>query len=57
MGVMNRGYAGVEYEGDQMSEDEGVATTKRLLEAAREKLTSEFEQYVACTAIIRRCTR
>jgi sugar phosphate isomerase/epimerase len=38
-----RGYAGVEYEGDHLSEDEGVAATKRLLEAAREALAAEFE--------------
>ena len=27
-----RGYLGIEYEGDQLSEDEGVRTTKKLLE-------------------------
>ena len=37
-----RGYVGVEYEGDQLSEDEGVAATKRLLEETREKLKLEF---------------
>lgn len=34
-----RGYASVEFEGDHMSEDEGVAATKRLLEAVREELS------------------
>ena len=37
-----RGYVSVEYEGDGLTEDEGVAATKRLLEAVRETLTSEF---------------
>jgi sugar phosphate isomerase/epimerase len=37
-----RGYVGAEYEGDQLSEHDGVAATKRLLEATREKLKLEF---------------
>ena len=38
-----RGYVSVEYEGDGLTEDEGVAATKRLLEAVREALTPAFE--------------
>ncbi len=32
------GYVGIEYEGDQLSEPEGILATKRLLERVREKL-------------------
>lgn len=38
-----RGYVSVEYEGDGLTEDEGVAATKRLLEEVREELTPEFK--------------
>ena len=37
-----RGYVGIEYEGEGLTEDEGVAATKRLLEEVREVLTPEF---------------
>ena len=37
-----RGYVGVEYEGDQMSEPEGIKATKNLLERVREELTKEY---------------
>jgi len=33
-----RGYVGIEYEGSQLSEPEGIRATKRLLERVREKL-------------------
>jgi sugar phosphate isomerase/epimerase len=35
-----RGYVGIEYEGDKLSEMDGVMATKRLLERVREKLAS-----------------
>lgn len=38
-----RGYVGVEYEGDELSEAEGIRATKRLLERVREDLSDEFE--------------
>jgi len=34
-----RGYIGIEYEGDKLSEDEGIRATKRLLERVREELS------------------
>ncbi|MFM7138491.1 MAG: sugar phosphate isomerase/epimerase, partial [Planctomycetota bacterium] len=33
-----RGWVGVEYEGETLSEDEGIKTTKRLLETVRTEL-------------------
>ena len=39
-----RGYASVEYEGDSMSEDEGVEATRQLLERVRSELTPEFAE-------------
>jgi hypothetical protein len=39
-----RGYASIEYEGDGLTEDEGVAGTKRLLERVRAELTPEFPE-------------
>lgn len=35
-----RGYVGIEYEGNQLSEVEGIRTTKRLLESVRDSLAS-----------------
>ena len=37
-----RGFIGVEYEGDELSEDEGIRATVRLLERVREELRPEF---------------
>lgn len=37
-----RGYVGIEYEGDGLSEAEGIRATKQLLERVREELSSEF---------------
>lgn len=37
-----RGYVGIEYEGDELSEYEGIRTTKQLLERVREELRSDF---------------
>jgi hypothetical protein len=34
------GYLGIEYEGDKMSEIEGVRATKKLLETIRTELTN-----------------
>jgi sugar phosphate isomerase/epimerase len=36
-----RGFVGVEYEGDRLSEREGIAATKRLLERVREEMEKE----------------
>jgi sugar phosphate isomerase/epimerase len=35
-----RGYVGIEYEGDKLSEPEGIRATKRLLERVREELAA-----------------
>jgi L-ribulose-5-phosphate 3-epimerase len=35
-----RGYVGIEYEGDKLSEPEGIRATKRLLETVREELSA-----------------
>ena len=35
-----RGRVGIEYEGDRLSEPEGILATKRLLERVREELAS-----------------
>ncbi|PSQ51503.1 MAG: AP endonuclease [Bacteroidetes bacterium QH_10_64_37] len=37
------GHAGIEYEGDEMSEFEGIRATKALLERVRKQLRSEYE--------------
>ncbi len=37
-----RGHVGIEYEGDEMSEVEGIRATKRLLERVRGKLAPEY---------------
>lgn len=37
-----RGYIGIEYEGSQLSEPEGIRATKRLLERLREELTPQY---------------
>ena len=37
-----RGYVGVEYEGDKMSESDGVLATKKLLEKCRDELTKSY---------------
>lgn len=37
-----RGWVGIEYEGSEHSEDEGIRLTKALLERVREDLTPEF---------------
>jgi hypothetical protein len=35
-----RGHIGIEYEGERLSEDEGIRATKRLLERVRESLAA-----------------
>ncbi|MCA8978628.1 MAG: TIM barrel protein [Planctomycetes bacterium] len=37
-----RGFVGVEYEGDSLSEHDGIVATQRLLERVREELAPEF---------------
>jgi sugar phosphate isomerase/epimerase len=37
-----RGYAELEYEGDTLSEDEGVGATARLLRRVQAELTAEY---------------
>ena len=37
-----RGYVGIEYEGDRLSEYDGIRATKALLERVREQLTPEY---------------
>ena len=37
-----RGYVGIEYEGDSLSEEEGVARTRDLLVRVREQLASAY---------------
>jgi L-ribulose-5-phosphate 3-epimerase len=37
-----RGYVGIEYEGDELGEPEGVLATKSLLERVREELAPEY---------------
>ena len=37
-----RGYVGIEYEGDDLSEPEGIVQTKALLERVRETLRSDY---------------
>lgn len=38
-----RGYVGIEYEGNDMGEYEGIRATKRLLERTRQQLQSDYE--------------
>ncbi len=33
-----KGYVGIEYEGDRLSETDGIVATKKLLEKIRERL-------------------
>lgn len=42
VGAGYRGFVGIEYEGKDLSEDEGILATKRLLERVREKLAREI---------------
>jgi sugar phosphate isomerase/epimerase len=42
LGAGYRGYVGIEYEGDRLSEPEGIRATKALLEQKREQLAGEF---------------
>jgi len=37
-----RGWIGIEYEGDRLSEPEGIRRTRRLLERVRETLAPEY---------------
>jgi len=37
-----RGYLGVEYEGDKLSEPEGIRATKKLLEVVRDELAAKY---------------
>lgn len=37
-----RGFVGIEYEGSELSEQEGVVATRKLLENTREKLASQY---------------
>ena len=37
-----RGHVGIEYEGDQLGEAEGIRATKRLLERVREELSGQY---------------
>ena len=37
-----RGYVGIEYEGSDLPEDEGILATRRLLEVVREELRPEY---------------
>ncbi len=37
-----RGYVGVEYEGDQLSEEQGILATRRLLERVRDELAPRY---------------
>ena len=38
-----RGYVGIEYEGNRLSESDGIKATKRLLERIRNELSGEFK--------------
>jgi L-ribulose-5-phosphate 3-epimerase len=40
-----RGYVGIEYSGTQLSEMDGIAATKRLLERCRQKLVKEYPKF------------
>ena len=37
-----RGYVGIEYEGDGLSEEEGIMATKKLVEKVRKELSSQY---------------
>ena len=37
-----RGYVGIEYEGPELSEMDGITTTKKLLEKVRSELTGDY---------------
>jgi len=37
-----RGYVGIEYEGSELSEPDGIRATKALLERVREQLTPDY---------------
>ncbi len=39
-----RGYVGIEYEGDELSEPDGIRATKALLERVREELTPDYQR-------------
>jgi L-ribulose-5-phosphate 3-epimerase len=39
-----RGYVGIEYEGSQLSEQEGIKATKRLLERLQEEMAEAYHQ-------------
>ena len=39
-----RGYVGIEYEGDKLSEEQGIFATKRLLERVREELAPQYRR-------------
>lgn len=39
-----RGYVGIEYEGEQLSEEQGILATRRLLERVREELAPRYRQ-------------
>jgi L-ribulose-5-phosphate 3-epimerase len=45
-----RGFVGIEYEGSEVSEPEGIRATKALLERVREALTPEFPASSAWTS-------
>ena len=36
-------YVGIEYEGSELSEDEGIRATKALLERVRDELAADYE--------------
>ena len=37
-----RGYVGIEYEGSDLSEMDGIASTKKLLEKVRDELAYKY---------------
>jgi L-ribulose-5-phosphate 3-epimerase len=37
-----RGYVGIEYEGSELSEPEGIRATKALLERVRQRLGDDY---------------
>ena len=37
-----RGYVGIEYEGPELSEMDGIGATKKLLEKVRDKLSGDY---------------
>jgi hypothetical protein len=38
-----RGYVGIEYEGDRLSESDGIRATLRLLERTRDRLSEDMQ--------------